>query len=98
MRRVYKISSMLVNEKKITTLVIDSHVDKHADHINDRIIVKAVAKLDRGLYVPVSQKDSFEYFATEVFLEGCWYRLVWLIEEECFYIGVITLYRDRRIK
>ena len=98
MRRTYKIKALKINGKQINKLIVDPHVDKHQDHINDEKIKKIVASLDGGQYVPVKTEDGFQYFATNLYCEGKWYKLVWLLEERSVYIGILTLYRDRRIK
>ena len=38
MRREYSIDPITINGKTIRKLIIDPHVDKHADHISDDLI------------------------------------------------------------
>lgn len=98
MRREYSIDPITINGKIIKKLIIDPHVDKHADHISDDLIKKMVRQLDGGIFHSEKEFDGFSYFATILKLEGLYYKLVWLLEKDCLYIGVITAYRDRRVK
>jgi hypothetical protein len=98
MRREYDIEPVRVNGALISKLLIDEHVDKHADHINDDLIKKLIRYLDGEVFVPTAERNGFNYFAT-IIKEGtqC-YKLVWLLENNFLYIGVITAFKDRRIK
>ena len=98
MRREYPISAIRVNGILIEKVVIDEHVDKHNDHISDGLIVQIINKLDGKDFSPASSQDEFEYYMTKIKHDERWYKLVWLLENGCFYIGVITLFRDRRIE
>ena len=78
-------------------MIIDSHYeDKHGDSIDDQLILRLVKKLDGRLELPVEQDGGFNYFATLLELDGKQYRLIWLLEEEAIYVGVINAYRDDR--
>ncbi len=98
MRREHPIPHIKVNGILIDRIIIDEHVDKHADHIDDSLIFKIITKLDGQEFKSVSNQDEFEYFMTKIKYEDKWYKIVWLLQDECFYIGVITLFRDRRIE
>jgi hypothetical protein len=98
-KRSYSVEhDLVVNDIVISEIIIDSHVDKHSDHISDQLIFSLVKQLDGNTYVPTSQNDEFSYFVTNVVREEYTYRLVWLIEDGAFYIGVITAFRDRGVK
>lgn len=88
----------MVNELQITEVVIDSHVDKHSDHISDELILSLVKLLDGNNYIPASEKEGFNYFVTNIKEQDHIYRLVWLQEKGCLYIGVITAFRDKGAK
>ena len=78
-------------------MIIDSHYEaKHGDSIDDQLILRLVKKLDGRLELPVEQDSEFNYFATLLELDGKQYRLIWLLEEEAIYVGVINAYRDDR--
>jgi hypothetical protein len=98
MRREYDIEPITINSKSFSRLIIDNHVDKHSDHINDDLIKKLIRTLDNERLEPVKEVNGFQYFATTIKeVEGC-YKLVWLLEDNSLYIGVITVFLDRRIK
>ena len=98
MRREYEIESLLINNRLIKKLIIDPHVDKHSDHIDDELIKNIVASLSGGQYCPVKEEHGFSYFATNIEYEDSWYKLIWLLEDNSLYLGVITAFKDRRIK
>lgn len=98
MRREYQIPPLYINGLIITKLIIDPHVDKHSDHIDDELIKKIVRRLDQEGHIPTGINDGFKYFASRIYYEGKAYKMVWLLEESFLYIGVITVFKDRRIK
>lgn len=95
--REYDISPINVNGCVVSRVVIDEHVLKHPD-ISDDLILRLVAKLDGTEQLPDDTKVAFEYFGTLVQLDGKQYRVVWLLEKNEIYIGIITVYRDDRRK
>lgn len=97
-RREYLIHPICVNGVLIKVLIIDTHLDKHSDHMNDQLVQVLVRKLHGEYFEPVKIQDTYQYFATVIWENGYWYRLVWLMEREARYIGVVTAFRDRRIK
>ncbi len=64
--------------------------------INDALILKLVMQLDGRKELPEDTVGKFSYFATLVELNEKQYRLVWLLEENAIYIGVVNAYRDKR--
>jgi hypothetical protein len=98
MRREYDIDPVIVNEIVITKLIIDDHVDKHVDHINDDLIKKLIRSLNGETFIPAGERNGFQYFASVIKDGGQSYKLIWLLEDKALYIGVITAFRDRRIK
>lgn len=97
MRREYQVSDIMVNGVIISKVIIDPHVDKHTDHIDDELILELVRHLHLDKRIPVSVKSQYSYFATKIKHDGKWYKMVWLLEKDQLYVGVITVYRDRRI-
>ncbi|GEM_PF-1637497 len=98
-RRSYDLSSpILINDRKIIKVIIDPHVDKHSDHINDELILDLVRLLDGRNYSSVKESDNFEYFVSQIIAKSRNYRLIWLLETEEVYIGVITAFKDRGVK
>lgn len=80
----------------VCKVVIDPHYEeKHADHIDDGLILNLVRTLDGRFEVPEDRDEEFSYFATLLSLNGKRYRLVWLLDNE-LYIGIFNAYRDDR--
>jgi hypothetical protein len=94
-RREFSILPVVINGRKITKVVVDEHYRKHRD-ITDDVILDLVHLLDGAEQVPDDVSPPYEYYATLLWCRGKQYRLVWLLEEREIYIGVITVYRNRR--
>jgi hypothetical protein len=55
-----------------------------------------VDRLDGGQYEPDDSSDAFEYYvADQLELKGKRYKLIWLIEHNELYIGVVNAYRRK---
>lgn len=97
MRDEFTIKPIQVNGKTISKVIVDPHVRKHPD-ITDDMILDLVRQLDGSEIRPDEVKPPYEYFVSLLFLANKQYRLVWLLEQDEIYIGVITMYRDERKK
>ena len=97
-RREYTIDTIEVNGLKIASIIIDSHYEEsHGEHINDELILDLVKRLDGRREIPESQdNDGFSYFVTLLNHNSKQFRLIWLLEDDAIYIGVINAYRDNR--
>lgn len=96
-RREYDIH-ITVNSRRIHKVIIDDHYEiKHKESINDELILRLVRLLDGGTY-PVQDRDTpYEYFVTDgLKVDGKLYKLVWLLEDDQLYIGVLNAYRRRK--
>lgn len=93
-RRDYKIS-ITVNSITVTRVIIDPHYEiKHGDTVDDGIILNLVQMLDGKTFEPEVEHDGFQYFKTDpLALNGVSYRLIWLLEKNEIYIGVINAFR-----
>lgn len=93
-RRDYEIS-ITVNSRAVTRVVIDPHYQlKHSDSIDDGVILSLVQMLDEKTFTPEAEKDGFQYFKTDpIALNGVNYRLIWLLEKNEIYVGVINAFR-----
>lgn len=93
-RREYKVS-LIINAVKVTKVIIDPHYEeKHAESINDEIILELVKTLDGKYFEPDDVKGHYAYFVTDqIEYRQKNYRLIWLLEENEIYIGVINAYR-----
>lgn len=94
-RRSYKIDTIIVNGKAFSEVIIDPHYEEnHSEHINDEIILGLVRRLDGRRELPKGTDDEFSYFVTIIELNHKTYRLVWLLEDNTVYIGVVNAFRD----
>jgi hypothetical protein len=95
-RRSFKIH-IVVNSRRINQVVIDPHYEeKHSETISDKLILDLVNLLDGGDFVPEAVNKGFEYYTNEnLAVHGKRYRLVWLLEKDQLYIGVINAYRRK---
>lgn len=96
-RREYEISPIIINRKVINKVIIDPHYErKHSSSIDDQLILGLVKKLNGHLQLPDDQDGEFSYFATVVELRKKQYRLIWLLENEEIYIGIVNAFRDSK--
>ncbi|MGK5084762.1 hypothetical protein WDW37_15820 [Bdellovibrionota bacterium FG-1] len=93
-RRSYPIR-ITVNGREIDEVVIDPHYEvNHAESINDDLILELVRLLAEKFYEATAEKDGFEYFVVDPLEYGGFnYRLVWLLEDEKLYVGVVNAFR-----
>ena len=93
-RRDYKIS-ITVNSRAVTRVIIDPHYElKHGDSVDDEVILSLVQMLDGKTFAPEAESDGFQYFKTDpLTLNGVNYRLIWLLEKNEIYIGVVNAFR-----
>lgn len=83
--------------ERIKRIFIDPHYElKHAATITDKLILELVGLLDGGDFFPETVKEGFEYYMTDnLILRDKKYRLVWLMEKDELFIGVINAYRRK---
>ena len=95
-RREYNIR-MMINGRKIKKAIIDPHYEiKHSSYLNDQIILRLIKKLDNQFFEVVDIDLPYSYFVTDgIIIDGKKYKLVWLLEDNEFYIGIINAYRRR---
>ena len=95
-RREYGIR-ITVNGQKISKIIIDSHYEaKHAASVNDQVILELVRQLDDRFFDPDGEDRPYTYFVTDDMVwDGKRYKLVWLLEDNQIYVGVVNAYRRR---
>jgi hypothetical protein len=94
-RREYK-TDIVVNEIRITKIIIDPHYElKHSASITDQLILELVNRLNGRMFDIKSSDSPYFYFAEEIILRGKNYKLVWLLEDQQMYIGVVNAYRRK---
>lgn len=93
-RREYDID-IVVNRRRITKVIIDPHYEKkHGASITDEIILKLVKTLDGEIIEPDTEDPPYSYFSQDrIELGGKFYKLVWLLEDNELYVGVVNAYR-----
>lgn len=94
-RRQYDIS-VTINGRQLSHLIIDPHyLERHAASVTDELIIELVKMLDGREFTPEKISSSgFEYYVEDgMKLKGKAYKLVWLLEGEEIYIGVVNCYR-----
>ena len=93
-RREYNVS-MIVKGLMINKVIIDPHYqEKHADTVNDEIILELVKTLNGSEAEPDTIDESFSYFVSDgIEYQGKAYKLVWLLADHQIYIGVVNAYR-----
>ena len=52
--------------------------------------------MDGRIEFPETKTDKYSYFATLIELDERQFRLIWLLEDNAIYIGVVNAYRDKR--
>jgi len=95
-RRTFHIQPIIVNGRPISRVVVDDHATEHHPDVTEDTILDLVRLLDGMEQAPDDTKPPFDYFATLLPLQDKQYRLVWLLEDEQLYVGVLTAYRDDR--
>ncbi len=93
-RRSYPVS-FKINGFKITEVLIDPHYEiNHSDSMNDELILKLVGLLDGKFFKPETIDSDFQYYVADPLkFEELNYRLVWLLENEKLYVGVVNAFR-----
>jgi len=96
-KRKYPIPPISINGIRIEQVVIDDHYEvKHGAHINDALILEIVKTLDGREIRPEVKENEYSYFNSLIDYKKKQYRLIWLLEDEQIYVGVVNLYRDNR--
>lgn len=93
-RREYPVR-LTVNGRNIVKVIIDPHYElKHSRSITDSLILELVALLSGKSFEPDAETAGFQYFVADNLVLGeNRYRLIWLLERDELYIGVVNAYR-----
>lgn len=79
-------------------MVIDPHYElKHGASVSDQVILDLVELLDGGVFPLQEKTGTFEYYVTDgLKLDEKLYKLVWLLEDNELYVGVVNAYRRKK--
>ena len=93
--RTEHVVSIMINERRLNRIVIDQHyLTKHADSMNDELILDLVKSIDGGFYDVESEDSLFQYLVAEpVFNMKRPYRLVMVIALYSDYLGIVNAFR-----
>ena len=92
-RAVYNVF-LEFNGISIFEVIIDGHYKLKHPEVNDEIILGLISKLNKIKRIPVKVLDTYSYFVEEpIYYERKPYRLIFLIEKNESYIGVINAFR-----
>lgn len=98
-RREYLLTPIVVNKRKITKVIIDSHYEiKHREHINDQKIISLVQLLDQSTSLPDKENGLYEYYVSQLHHDSKVFRLIWRLEKDKNYVGVINAFRTNKGK
>ena len=76
-------------------MIIDPHYEKkNCESVNDEIILNLVQTLNGKTYELVDKKDSYSFFVDRLCLKNKTYKIIWLLEENEVYIGIINVFRS----
>ena len=97
-RAVYNVF-MEYNGISIFEVIIDDHYKCKHPEVNDEIILGLISKLHMIKRIPMKVVDAYSYFVEEpIYYESKPYRLIFLIEENKSYIGVVNAFRIKEKK
>ena len=94
-RRTYPVS-LNINDRTLTTIVIDPHYEEnHSSSITDTIILCLVKELDGRTFKPIDvDAEGFEYYVNDrIKHNDKLYKLIWLLHAEEIFIGIVNAYR-----
>lgn len=97
-RRIYTVD-ITINKRHIDRIVIDPHYEeKHGESISDEIVIELVKMLNWTVQAPDDRdEDGFEYYVTyPIFLRDKPYKLIWLLQENQSFLGIVNAFRIDR--
>jgi hypothetical protein len=86
--------SLVFNGLRIDEVIIDQHYKLKHPEVSDRVILKLIIQLHNLVLKPSELKNEFLYYMEEpIFLDDKPYRLVFVMEKNKNYLGVINAFR-----
>ena len=93
-RRVYEFRAT-IKGRKMEEVHIDPHYEEeHGSYMNDEkiyILVHELLRIQR--FVFSGRKEKWEYFEADILWKEKNYRLVFCLEDDQEYLGIVTCYR-----
>lgn len=88
---------LTINGIRINTVIISQHyLESHSDSITDAIILKLVEMLDGESFRPDDVDGEFKYFKNFLEYKNKRYKLIWTLEDNYFYVGVVNAHRSEQ--
>jgi len=94
-RRIYPLK-LVVNSLKLDCLAIDPHFEKKHPYMSDEKVFEIVKYLNNKSFIPTNRKKQYVYFETDISYNDKNHRLVWCLEDDKNYLGVIHCYYKRK--
>jgi len=94
-RRSYPIR-LIVNKYILNEIIIDPHYETNHHYMTDELICELVENLNNRRFIPKDRKRPWYYFEADVEHGGKNYHLVWCLEDNKTYLGVINCYRKKK--
>lgn len=94
-RNIYP-AKLTVNRREINQIIIDPHYKENHPYMSDELICELVKELDQRRFAPKDRKSPWTYFETDITSENKNYRLVFCLEDNKNYLGVIHCYRKSK--
>ena len=93
-RREYPLF-LIINDVLITKVVIDPHYEqKHQKSVNDEIILELAKTLNAKEHRHIAISKTYKYFVNDkVKYRERFYKLIWMLEDNENYLGIINVYR-----
>jgi len=96
-RRVYELQG-IINKRKLDKLVIDPHYEEgHGSYMTDEkiyILVHELLRIQR--FVFAGRMEKWEYFEADILWIDKNYRLVFCLEDDQEYLGIVDCYRKSK--
>lgn len=92
-RRSYTVD-LRINGRTIIEVIIDPHYEEKHPDIDDSLILELVSTLHGREFQAEERDEDWEFFMLDrIERRGKYYRLVWCMQDQRLFIGVINAFR-----